>query len=68
LNTRIYSARYRSNMTDARWGRAVKEHDQMLKLLDKRDGAALRALLETHLRAKRDTVMAALKDSAEKAA
>ena len=60
LNTRVFATRYRSNLTSERWDQAVAEHADMLKLLEARDGAGLRALLETHLHNKRRTLMAQL--------
>jgi DNA-binding GntR family transcriptional regulator len=61
LNTRIYATRYRSNLTNERWDKAIEEHNEMLKLLEARDGKKLRALLEKHLLNKRDTIVAELK-------
>ncbi|MBL8378114.1 MAG: GntR family transcriptional regulator [Burkholderiales bacterium] len=58
LNSRIHATRYRSNLTQERWDHAVAEHAEMLKLLEARDGAKLRALLESHLHRKRDTILA----------
>ena len=60
LNTRVFATRYRSNLTTERWDQAVAEHADMLKLLEARNGPALRALLETHLHNKRRTLMAEL--------
>ena len=69
LNTRIYATRYRSNLTNERWDKAIDEHNEILKLLESRDGKKLRALLEKHLLNKRDTIVAELKSRAnEKAA
>jgi DNA-binding GntR family transcriptional regulator len=56
-NARVQSLRFRTNQNGAKWQRAVQEHGQMLQALDARDGAALRALLQQHLRHKRDTVL-----------
>jgi DNA-binding GntR family transcriptional regulator len=61
LNTRIFATRYRSNLTHERWDQAVAEHAAMLQHLEARDGAKLRALLETHLHNKRATIVAELK-------
>jgi DNA-binding GntR family transcriptional regulator len=60
LNTRVFATRYRSNLTTERWDQAVAEHADMLKLLEARNGPALRTLLETHLHNKRRTLMAEL--------
>lgn len=61
LNTRIYATRYRSNLTNERWDKAIVEHGEMLKLLEARDGKKLRVLLEKHLLNKRDTIVAELR-------
>ena len=61
LNTRLYATRYRSNLSNERWDKAIEEHGEMLKWLEARDGKKLRALLEKHLLNKRDTIVAELK-------
>lgn len=68
LNTRIHAARYRSNLTIERWDQAVTEHAKMLTLLEARDGAGLRTLLETHLHNKRATIVAELQSRRDEAA
>jgi len=68
LNQRIYSTRYRSNLSNERWDQAIAEHTEILHLLEARDGAGLRALLSRHLLNKRDTIMAELKAQAADAA
>jgi DNA-binding GntR family transcriptional regulator len=57
VNARLQALRFRSNFDDRKWQRAVKEHDQMIVLLDARDGAGLRVLLVQHLEHKRDAVL-----------
>ena len=61
LNQRIYSTRYRSNLSNERWDKAIEEHAEVLRLLEARDGAALRVLLTRHLLNKRDAIVAELK-------
>jgi DNA-binding GntR family transcriptional regulator len=58
INARIQSLRFRSNFNQEKWDIAVKEHSAMLAALEKRDGEALRAILEKHLYNKRDIVIA----------
>lgn len=58
INARIQSLRFRSNFNQEKWDIAVKEHSEMLAALEKRDGEALRAILEKHLHNKRDIVIA----------
>lgn len=57
LNARLQALRFRSNFDEAKWGRAVQEHQRMVDLLAARDGQALRALLVAHLQNKRDAVL-----------
>ena len=57
VNARLQSLRFRSNFDEAKWKRAMKEHDRMVELLAARDGAGLRALMSTHLLHKRDAVL-----------
>lgn len=60
LNARMHALRFRSNQDEAKWAQALKEHAQMLKALQARDGPALRQLLVQHLHRKRDAVLAQL--------
>jgi DNA-binding GntR family transcriptional regulator len=57
VNARLQALRFRSNFDEAKWKRAVKEHDRMVELLGERDAAGMRALLVTHLEHKRDAVI-----------
>jgi DNA-binding GntR family transcriptional regulator len=63
MNARIQNLRFRSNFNQDKWDAAMKEHGAMLDALDRRDGPALRAILERHLLTKRDTVVADLRAS-----
>ena len=56
LAGRIRRARYVANMSDERWTQAVKEHEEMLNALAKRNGAALSDVLKRHLKNKCETV------------
>ena len=57
VNARLQSLRFRSNFDEAKWKRAVKEHEQMVEGHAARDAAGMRALLVTHLEHKRDAVL-----------
>jgi DNA-binding GntR family transcriptional regulator len=57
VNARLQALRFRSNFDDAKWARAVTEHERMLVLLKRRDAPALRELMVTHLFNKRDAVL-----------
>ena len=57
VNARLQALRFRSNFDEAKWKRAVKEHERMVELLAARDAAGLRALLVEHLMHKRDAVL-----------
>lgn len=57
VNARLQALRFRSNLDERKWQRAVDEHEQMLGLLARRDAPGLRTLLVRHLEHKRDTVL-----------
>jgi DNA-binding GntR family transcriptional regulator len=57
VNIRIQSLRFRSNFNHEKWDLAVQEHQAMLDALQAGDGLRLRAVLEQHLRNKRDAVL-----------
>jgi len=57
VNARLQALRFRSNVDEAKWKRAVKEHERMVELLAQRDAIGLRDLLVTHLEHKRDAVI-----------
>ena len=61
VNARLQTLRFRSNFDEAKWKRAVKEHERMVELLGARDAAGLRALLIEHLMHKRDAVLELMK-------
>jgi DNA-binding GntR family transcriptional regulator len=60
INLRLQALRFRSNFNREKWDQAVLEHQAMIHALSEKDGRRLRALLEQHLRNKRDTVLAML--------
>ena len=66
MNARIQNLRFRSNFNQDKWNAAVKDHSAMLEALDRRDGAALRAVLTHHLLTKRDTVLVDLRAAKDK--
>ena len=65
VNARLQALRFRSNQDGEKWKRAVKEHEKMIEALVARDGSALRAILEQHLRNKRDVVLEQLRETAK---
>ena len=62
VNARLQALRFRSNQDGEKWKRAVKEHEKMIEALAARDGAAMREVLLTHLRNKRDVVLEQLRE------
>lgn len=62
LNARLHSLRFRSNLNQMKWDKAVAEHRSMIAALAARDGAALRDLLVRHLRAKQQAVLASMEN------
>ncbi len=61
VNLRIQNLRFRSNFNREKWDSAVAEHVAMIDALARGDAAALRAILEQHLRHKRDAVLEELR-------
>jgi DNA-binding GntR family transcriptional regulator len=61
INARIQSLRFRSNFNQDKWDAAVREHGSMQEALERRDGNALRQIMQQHLRNKRDAVIAVLR-------
>lgn len=57
VNARLQALRFRSNLDERKWQRAVADHEQMLALLAQRDAAGLRGLMVRHLEHKRDAVL-----------
>jgi DNA-binding GntR family transcriptional regulator len=63
VNTRIQHLRFKSNFVQEKWDAAVKEHELILQALIARDETNLRALLEQHLKNKRDAVIQSMTES-----
>lgn len=61
VNLRIQNLRFRSNFNQEKWEAAVREHGAMIDALAAGDARALRAVLEQHLRHKRDAVLEELR-------
>ena len=57
INARVQSLRFRTNQDDAKWKRAVNEHELMIQALSARDAAGLRGVLVRHMLHKRDSVL-----------
>jgi DNA-binding GntR family transcriptional regulator len=60
LNAHVRRARYMANLSPERWDKAVREHEEMLDALTRRDGATLQRILRDHLANKLVLVMEAL--------
>ena len=61
VNARVQSLRFRTNQNEAKWKRAVADHEAMLAALEAHDPAALRNVLVAHLQNKRDRVLELLR-------
>ncbi len=61
-NRRLQALRFRSNLQQSKWDKAVQEHSDMIKALEARDGEGLAAILRGHLLKKRDAVLRMLAD------
>jgi DNA-binding GntR family transcriptional regulator len=59
LSGRIQRTRYAAHKTPAQWKKAVDEHEEMLKLLKKRDGERLAVVMREHIRGKKPVILAA---------
>ena len=57
INARVQSLRFRTNQNEAKWKRAMQEHEVMVQALAARDAAAMRKVLVEHLVNKRNTVI-----------
>ena len=53
----MQSLRFRTNQNEAKWKRAMQEHEVMVKALEAHDSAAMRKVLVEHLVNKRNTVI-----------
>jgi len=58
VNRRLQALRFKSNFKEAKWDRAIQEHEEMIQALEARDGKRLATILRQHLLDKRDAVMA----------
>jgi DNA-binding GntR family transcriptional regulator len=56
LSRRVRRARYLANHSPERWAAALREHEDILAALRRRDGPACAALLRAHLEHKLYTV------------
>lgn len=57
INARVQSLRFRTNQNEAKWKRAIEEHEAMVEALVARDPVAMRAVLVEHLVNKRNGVI-----------
>lgn len=65
LSGRVQRSRHSAHKTDAQWARAVDDHNLMIILLRRKDRAALRQLMQEHVKSKK-AVIAAAYSNAEK--
>jgi DNA-binding GntR family transcriptional regulator len=59
LNAHVRRARYMANLSHERWDKAVREHEEILDALSRRDGVTLQRMLRDHLANKLVLVMEA---------
>ena len=57
INARVQALRFRTNQNEAKWIRAMQEHELMVQALVAHDAPAMRKVLVEHLINKRDTVI-----------
>jgi DNA-binding GntR family transcriptional regulator len=61
VNARLQALRFRSNQDGEKWSNAMKDHEKMIEALAAHDSAAMREVLLTHLRNKREVVLEQLR-------
>ncbi|MGI9480538.1 MAG: GntR family transcriptional regulator [Hyphomicrobiaceae bacterium] len=64
LAGRVRRARYRANLSPARWAQSVDEHEQIITALENHDGASLAVVLRAHIDHKFETVRDAIEREA----
>ncbi len=57
VNARLQALRFRSNQDEVKWGRAMKEHEQIIAALLAKDGHAINEVMITHLKNKCQVVI-----------
>lgn len=57
VNARVQALRFRTNQDDAKWKRAIQEHEAMVQALSAHDATAMRKVVVAHLVNKRDSVI-----------
>lgn len=60
-NLRLQNLRFRSNLNQEKWDKAMQEHIEMVQALSDRDGPRLASILRSHLRRKGEAVLEGLK-------
>ena len=61
LNARVQALRFRTNQNEAKWKRAVAQHEQMIDALDARDAERMGRVMVAHVHDKLDTVLGLLR-------
>ena len=63
LSGRVQRARFSAQKTDEQWAHAIDDHNLMVLLLRRRDGAALAQLMRDHIRSKWPVITAAYSET-----
>jgi DNA-binding GntR family transcriptional regulator len=63
LSGRVQRARFSAHKTEEQWQRAIDDHNLMIILLKRRDGAALSQLMRDHIKSKKAIISAAYSDA-----
>jgi len=61
INLRLQNLRFRSNLNQEKWDKAMREHLEMAEALASRDGPRLAQIMRQHLRRKGEAVLEDLK-------
>lgn len=68
INLRLQNLRFRSNLNQEKWDKAMREHLDMVDALASRDGPRLAQIMREHLRRKGEAVLESLRLAADEAA
>ncbi|MEJ8838306.1 GntR family transcriptional regulator [Ramlibacter sp. AN1133] len=67
VNARLQALRFRSNQDGEKWKNAMQDHQKMIEALASHDAGAMREVLLTHLRNKREVVLDQLRAARKEA-
>lgn len=66
LSSRVQRARFTAHKTPEQWAKAMDDHERMIDLMRRREGAELGQLLRAHVRSKKPVIAAMFGDEIER--